>query len=346
MLKWLVRFFALSFMIITFSSAVGLYYLWEFVKETPSLDHEEKIVYIPKGSSVSTISNILKQNGIITDPLKFRYYIKFKGLSSNLRAGEFRFYSDMTPDDVLDVLISGEEVTYKVTFPEGYNMKDMSKAIKVIPFLNGEVFLELAKDKMSAEKFDIDAPNLEGFLFPATYELRRGQKELDLIAMMVKEFKRHWTKNWSARAEELSMTQIEVITLASIVEKETGDPEERSLVSSVFHNRLKKKMKLESDPTIIYGLPNYDGDIHKSDIRYPHPWNTYVIPGLPPSPIANPGSSAIVATLYPEKTKFLYFVAKGDGAHTFSVTFAEHSEKVQEYQVRRKRRSDKSEQKE
>lgn len=161
-------------------------------------------------------------------------------------------------------------------------------------------------------------------------------KEKDLVEQMVKQFKTTWTPAFEQRAKELGMDMLRVVTLASVVEKETGARDEQPTVSSVFHNRLRKGMKLKSDPTIIYGLENFDGDIKRADIRRAHPWNTYVIPALPPTPIANPGRGALEATLYPANTDYLFFVAKGNGEHTFSRTFAEHALKVLEYQIKRR----------
>ncbi|MFM7200994.1 MAG: endolytic transglycosylase MltG [Myxococcota bacterium] len=313
------------------------YQYQQFITQKPSTEHTEKIITIPRGASSGAIANLLQQEGVLLDPSGFRYYVRLKGAASGIKAGEFRFYTDMTPPQVLEVLVKGEEVTYKVTFPEGYNMRDMAQTLpKAIPFLDGATFLSLARSEELARSLGIPSTNLEGFLFPATYQVTRSMKEKDLVEQMVKQFKATWTPAFDQRAKELGMDMLKVITLASVVEKETGARDEQPTVSSVFHNRLRKGMKLESDPTIIYGLENFDGDIKRADIRRAHPWNTYVIPALPPTPIANPGQGAIEATLYPANTDYLFFVAKGNGEHTFSRTFAEHALKVLEYQIRRR----------
>jgi UPF0755 protein len=305
-----------------------------FLSATPSTEHTEKVIQIPRGASVGAVARLLQEQGVVTNAEYFRRYVAFQGSAERIRAGEFRFYTDLTPAGVLDVLINGQEVTYKLTFPEGYNYRDMLKVVATLDFLDPKRFEQLVTDPAVVKKYGFTTPTLEGFLFPSTYEITRTHTEEELVSAMVRQFKAHWTPEFDSRAKSLGMSQLEVVTLASIVEKETGRGEERPQVASVFHNRLKKGMKLESDPTIIYGLENYDGDIRRSDIRRPHPWNTYVIPALPPSPIANPGEAAIRATLFPAETDYLYFVATGDGNHSFSKTFAEHAAKVLEYQIR------------
>lgn len=307
---------------------------------TLSEEHSELVVSIPPGSSVGAVGRILEENGLVADASEFRMYVRVKRAGGALKAGEFRFYRDMSPPELLDVLTKGEEVRYKVTFPEGRNIQEMGHALADIPFMDGKKFVKLARDPQLTKELlsdlGIDAPTLEGYLFPSTYELARSQSERDLIQIMVKQHKALWSSAWIEKAKALGLSRGEVVTLASIVEKETGNPDERTMVASVFHNRLTKKMKLESDPTIIFGLENYDGDIKRSDIRRAHPWNTYVIPGLPPSPITNPGKGAIEATLFPAQSEFLYFVAKDRTTHSFSRTYAEHAAKVIEYQILRR----------
>lgn len=333
----MIKRLLLALVVIALIAVGGVGYQYQkYVSSTPSSQHDEKIILIPKGASVGTIANLLTDAGVLSNAEHFRRYVRIKGSANQIRAGEFRFYTDLTPPQVLDVLIKGEEVQYKVTFPEGYNMRDMAKALSAIPFLSGDEFLKIVTDPDVVKSYGFTTTTLEGFLFPSTYELSRTQTEKDLVAAMVRQFKATWTPDFDAKAKSFGMDQLQVITLASIVEKETGSKDEQPTVSSVFHNRLRKGMKLESDPTIIYGLVNFDGDIKRGDIRRNHPWNTYVIPGLPITPIANPGRGAIEATLNPANTEFFYFVATGDGRHSFSKTFPEHALKVLEYQVRRR----------
>jgi UPF0755 protein len=184
----------------------------------------------------------------------------------------------------------------------------------------------------------ITADTLEGYLFPDTYYFPSGLESKSIITAMVKQFRIAFKPEWQTRAEELGMSVHEVVTLASIIEKETGAPEERPLISSVFHNRLKKGMRLETDPTVIYGIPDFDGNIKRRHLNTYTPYNTYKIKGLPPGPIASPGAAALEAALYPAQSKYLYFVSKKDGTHQFSATIKEHNAAVRKYQLRKKRR--------
>ncbi len=335
---WFKRLLLLCGIAVAIGAGTAYFAAQRYLHSKPSPRHEERVVTIPQGASVGLIARTLADAGVLTHPRYFRAYIRYTGLGGRLKAGEFRFYTDMTPPEVLQSLLEGREVLYSITFPEGYNIREMAPLVDDLPFLKGDRFRTLAESSDLAREYGIDAPTLEGFLFPSTYQLPRSASERTLIAAMVREFKKHWTPRFEARAQELGMSRLEIVTLASVIEKETGHPDERPTVSSVFHNRLKRGMKLQSDPTIIYGLKNFDGNIRKKDILAPHPWNTYVIPGLPPSPIANPGLASLEAALWPAQTDYLYFVARGDRRHSFSKTYQEHARKVLEYQIKPHRR--------
>ena len=313
----------------------------DFVGSPASSVHEERVVEIPRGAGPKTVARVLSAEGVVADEVFFALYLREKKAAPKLRAGEFRFWTDQTPKDVLEVLVSGTEVGYSVTLPPGLRIEDMAARVEAAGRGSATRYLELARDGeyIAAAGLGIDPPpsNLEGILLPNTYSFPRDAGADDVVAAQLKAFKKVWDERRLARAAELGMTPYEVVTLASIVEKETGVASERPLIGGVFHNRLKKGMRLESDPTIIYGLKNYDGNIRKSDIRRPHPWNTYVIPALPPTPIAGPGVEAIDGVLWPTETKALFFVAMGDGTHYFSETYAEHSRAVDRYQRRRRR---------
>lgn len=197
----------------------------------------------------------------------------------------------------------------------------------------------LLRDRAFISALGIRAETLEGYLYPDTYKFPRGAKAKDVLAAMVERLRQVYGPELQARAHDLKMTQHQVLTLASVIEKETGVNEEREEISAVFHNRLKKGIPLQSDPTVIYGLPAFDGNIRKKDLSSPSPYNTYRVAGLPPGPIANPGIDAIRAALYPSNSRALYFVSKNDGTHQFSSTLAEHNEAVEKYQKRPFRRS-------
>ncbi len=310
----------------------------DFIDSAPSTEHLERIVTIPKGASARQVARLLEDQGLVTDARKFYYLIRYKEVGGRIQAGEFRFYTDMKPKEVLRVLLEGEEVRYSLTFPEGLRMTEMAPIVASLPWLSGDRFLALCRDEAFIRDLGLEVRTLEGYLFPATYYVTRSQDEATLVRRMVQKFKDYWTADKERRAKELGMSMNEVVTLASIIEKESAHPDELALISSVYHNRLAKGMKLQADPTIIYGIEDYDGNIHREDILAPHPWNTYVIQGLPPTPIANPGAAALDAALYPADTDYLFFVAKPDRTHDFSRTYEEHARKVYRYQVAPHRR--------
>lgn len=326
--------------------AVGVFWtLWsdyrEFVETPAGQNHEERVVAIPRGAGPQTVSTLLVEQGVVSDPRLFQFFLRERKATPQLRAGEFRFWTDQTPVEVLDVLISGTEVGYSVTLPPGLRIEEMATRVEAAGRGSAARYRELAHsaDFIAAADLGIVPPptHLEGLLLPNTYSFPKVSSADDVIAAQLKAFKGVWDERRRNRAAEIGLSPYEVVTLASIVEKETGVVSERPLIAGVFHNRLKKGMRLESDPTIIYGLKNYDGNIRRSDIRRPHPWNTYVIRALPPTPIAGPGVEAIDGVLWPTTTEALFFVAMGDGTHYFSETYAEHSRAVDRYQRRRRR---------
>lgn len=200
-------------------------------------------------------------------------------------------------------------------------------------------FLRLTKDAAFIKGLGIAADTLEGYLYPDTYKFPRPSAAKDVVRAMVDQLGQVFNEELRSRAKDLHLTQHEVLTLASVIEKETGAGDERPQISSVFHNRLKKRIPLQSDPTVIYGLTNFDGNLHKKDLSHPSPYNTYRWTGLPPGPIANPGAHSIRAALYPVPSAYLYFVSKNDGTHQFSATLMEHNKAVEKYQKRPFRRA-------
>jgi UPF0755 protein len=330
--------------LLVFASGLITLSLWfdyrDFVEAPASEDRAERIVEIPRGAGPQTVARSLAEQGVVTDERLFVFYLREMKAAPKLRAGEFRFWTDQSPSEVLEVLISGVEVGYSVTLPPGLRIAEMAARVEAAGRGSAARYIELAgsADYIAAANLGIDPQptTLEGLLLPDTYSFPRDAGADAVVAAQLAAFKTVWDARRRARAAELGMSPYEVVTLASIVEKETGLASERPLIGGVFHNRLRIGMRLESDPTIIYGLKNYDGNIRKSDIRRPHPWNTYVIPALPPTPIAGPGTAAIDGVLWPTETKALFFVAMGDGSHYFSATYAEHSRAVNRYQRRRR----------
>jgi UPF0755 protein len=245
----------------------------------------------------------------------------------------------MTPNQVLDVLVDGKTYLHRITIPEGFTLKQIAEVLRTNELGQTDEFIALATDPQYVSSFEINAQSLEGYLFPDTYYFPRSATTKMIIRKMVERFDEQFPAQWHDRAKALGRTVHEIVTLASIIEKETGAAFERPLIASVFHNRLKKKMRLESDPTVIYGIPNFDGNIKRKHLRALTPYNTYRIKGLPPGPIANPGREAIKAALYPDKTDYLFFVSKKDTTHHFSKTIQEHRKAVRKYQLRRRKKN-------
>jgi UPF0755 protein len=294
---------------------------------------EFKEILIQKGSSIAQVTKVLQENNIITHPLLFKGLLRFTKGEHRVRAGEFRFHSGMSAIDALKVLYYNEPIVHQVVIPEGYSIKQIAESLAAAKLVDPESFTSKALSSSYAKKYNFAAPNLEGFLFPDTYTFSRVDGEEKILDQMVQNFIKKTGPQLKSAAERIGMTLESVVTLASIIEKETGNPDERPLVSSVFHNRLRKGMKLQSDPTTIYAIPNYKGNITKADLQRYHPYNTYTIPALPPGPIASPGLAAINAALNPAQSDYLFFVASIQGNHIFSKTYSQHSREVTTHQI-------------
>lgn len=325
----------------------GAFWAWTqaqaFLAEAPGTSHDEVVLTIPRGAGPQTVSRLLAEGGVVTDAERFALFLRVEKAAPKLRAGEFRFWTDQTPPEVLEVLLTASEVTYPITFPEGLRFTEMAPRVEAAGLGTAEEYLRLVQDAdfIATLGLPVDPPpqNLEGLLLAETFSFPSGSTVEDVVRAQARGFTELWTEDRRARAKALGMSIYEVAILASVVEKETGQADERPLIAGVFHNRLRIGMPLQSDPTIIYGIPNYDGNIRRSDIRKHHAWNTYTIPALPITPIASPGPAAIDAVLGPDETKALYFVAMGrSGRHYFSSSLAEHNRAVDCYQRNRKHR--------
>jgi len=309
--------------------------LWSYLNIPPSKDRDIRYVEISSGTHFSHLADILEREGIITGIKRFRLLAKLKGVEKEIKAGDYLFHTAMTPSEVLDKLVRGEYRTHKLTIPEGFTMFQIAELLEEEGLIEKEKFLKCASDPVFVHSLGIKDSSLEGFLFPDTYLLRKSMGEESILKKMVARFNEMFKEQYAQRAQELNMSREELVTLASIVEKETSDPSERHLIAAVFHNRLKRRMLLQSDPTVIYGLKDFNGNLTKEDLKTKTPYNTYLIKGLPPQPIANPGEESIKAVLYPSPKNYLYFVSKNDGTHHFSATLKEHNRAVNRYQRRR-----------
>jgi UPF0755 protein len=313
--------------------AVILFFYAVIYLRTPShVNGLTKTIAIRRGMTFREVAQLLGDEGIIRGINRFILLGKFSGAFPKVKAGEYELSSDMTPLQVLDALTKGKVKHYKVSIPEGYTVSQIAEILESRGITNGEAFLEKCFSSQYVFSLGIEADNLEGYLFPDSYLFSKGLQPEDIIETMMSRFRQVYTSQYSERASELGFSNHEMLTLASMIEKEAAIPWERFLVSSVYHNRLKRKMMLYSCPTVIYGIKDFDGNLTKRDLERYTPYNTYLIRGLPPGPICNPGKEAIVAALYPAKTEYLYFVSKNDGSHHFSSSLEEHNIAVWKYQ--------------
>jgi UPF0755 protein len=310
--------------------------LYHFAHAPARPDAAPVVFSIAQGESFSDLTARMGSAGIIADAGRFKLIARIRGDDKRLRAGEYQLAAHMTPLQILDTLVQGKVILHSLTIPEGFTVAQVAAEAQRMGLADADALLAVANDPQTARSFGLQGRTLEGYLFPDTYHFPKETGERSIITTMVENFKKQIPPQWSQRMAQLNLTLHEVVTLASIIEKETGDPAERPLIASVFHNRLKKKMRLESDPTVIYGISDFDGNLTRSHLRTPTPYNTYVIRGLPPGPIANPGRASIEAALFPAQTEYLFFVSKQNGTHFFSTTFDEHNQAVRTYQLRRR----------
>ena len=297
-------------------------------------DQKEEIFVVKKGSGLKSVAIELERRKLIKSKDLFIFWALLKGGSRDIKAGEYSLNQSMSPVTILTILASGAVKTHPLTIPEGLAAEQIADILAQKDLVDKREFMALAMDKNLAASYHVDGQSLEGYLFPDTYLLSRDMGARQIIDLMIKRF-------WDIfsnlkKGHETPMSLREIVTLASIVEKETGLAEERPLIASVFLNRLKRRMRLESDPTVIYGLKDFDGNLTKKDLQKPSPYNTYRNRGLPPGPIANPGRESLKAVINPAQTDYLYFVSRNDGSHYFSTTLREHNRAVIRYQKRRR----------
>ena len=309
---------------------------WEARINEPHLGRssEDRLLTIPYGSSVRSIGRMLQEADVIRSEPVFTAHVRWSG-PEPLQAGEYLFENPISLTRVAQILRTGRVHHYPITIPEGLTLDETIDRFVRAGFGQRRELEPLGGRTDLLGGLDPQATDLEGYLFPDTYHFTRSDRELTLVSTLVSRFKEIWTPRRQRRADELDLSVREVITLASLIEKETALPSERPLVSAVFHNRLRRNIKLACDPTVIYAVRRtgkYDGVIHRSDLDLDSPYNTYLYPGLPPGPIANPGTASIDAALYPAPVKHLYFVSRNDGSHVFSTSYREHRRAVRRYQ--------------
>lgn len=293
-------------------------------------------VTIPPGSTARDIAGILYRDRFIKHPLLFEMWVRYKGVENQLVAGDYEIDRTLSISQIIQLMVEGRICTISFTVPEGLTVVQAAQAIEEQGICASADFLGAARDSPFNRMFlpsgiQLDEP-MEGYLFPETYRIARGTGPVSIVGLMYRGWEERFAPDRRQRAGELGLSVHEVLTLASIIEREALKPEERKLISGVFHNRLKMHMRLDADPTVLYALGKPGGDLTLNDLAVDSPYNTYKYGGLPPGPICNPGEACIDAALFPEDTDYLYFVARNDGTHDFSTSLAEHLTKKRKYQ--------------
>jgi UPF0755 protein len=307
-------------------------------RDAPFGSEAEKVIEIPPGAGPRQVIRALVAGGALADErLAWRYLRWVKRDRRAMKAGEYAFSGALRPDAVLEKVYRGEVKTYQVTIPEGLRMEEIATIVEAAGLGRASELLPLMQDASFARELGVPFANLEGTLFPDTYTFTRNPRARTVLSAMVHRFKEEWRKANAQRLPGITLDEVQAVTLASIVEKETGRPEERPRISCVFHNRLKRGMRLQTDPTVMYATKLRSGrwsqNISKADLAVPHPYNTYTVAGLPPGPIANPGAAALAAAVHPAECNDLFFVSRNDGTHVFCPDLHCHEEAVQKWQV-------------
>jgi UPF0755 protein len=326
----------ISFLTLISLSATGFVislFVFYIIFSPASPDGLTKIVDIPPGSTTRHISSILYEEGLISNPTFFEALVTVTMNSKRLQAGEYELSARMNMWTVLTILASGRSLKHRFTVPEGFTVSQVASLLEESGLADRESFLRLATDGAFLESIGLRESSAEGYLFPDTYIITRNMGEENIIKMMYRRFDEALAPELREEIERSGLKLHEILTLASIIEKETGYPPERELISAVFRNRLKKKMRLESDPTILYAIGDIDKNrILTKDKLYDSPYNTYLYRGLPPGPISNPGLDSILAAIRPAPVDYLYFVSRNNGTHYFSSDYRDHYRAVTRYQ--------------
>jgi UPF0755 protein len=322
------------YLLIPIALAVATYKLAEHYLLAP-LDPNNttsSIFEVAADKNFRDVAADLEVNNYIQNRFAIRMLAKYQKKDTLVMAGEYQFSPSMSPQEILDAMVEGKMILRRITFKEGITAHEIGPILEEAGITQRDLFDAALNDPKLREELKVPASSFEGYLFPETYRIQRNTPPRKVIQTLRNQLDSIWTDAWNLRLIELQMTKHQILTLASIIEKESGNAEEQPIVSSVFHNRIARGMRLQSDPTVIYGIPNFNGNITKADLQTPTPYNTYVISGLPPGPIANPGTTAIKAALYPAQTNYLFFVGNGKGKHIFSETLDQHNQAVNLYQ--------------
>ena len=331
--RFIVAISALFLLILSILGIWTAFDIVEYANTAGSRHSREALITVLPRQNMKTTADMLFNSEIIGSPFYFYAYARGFGYDRRIQAGEFLVSGAMTPKQILEMMVSGKTFLHKITIPEGYGLKEIAAVFTGAGLVSESQLLQAARNPQWCHKLKIEADTAEGYLFPDTYFFPKGVSPERILSAMVQRFWQVFTPELAQQAEKVGLSIHQAVTLASIIEKETGADSERSIVSSVFHNRLKRRMRLESDPTVIYGLEHFDGNITRRDLTTPTPYNTYTRQGLPPGPIASPGAKSLLAAVNPAQSEYLYFVSRQDKTHQFSRTWEEHLQAVNRYQL-------------
>jgi UPF0755 protein len=292
-------------------------------------------VDIPSGAGFFKITSILHDAGMVRNRPFFWVLAIGKGAARRIKAGEYEFSTALSPSEIIDKLLRGEKKYYNVLIPEDITAREIARRLFSFRLIDVPEFIKLIDDKDFIASLGIDAQSLEGYLYPDTYRLDRSMTTREIIRTMVNKLKKEVTPDIVKRGGKMGMTVHQLLTFASLIGKESGTSSEKPMISAVFHNRMKLGMRLQSDPTAVYGLPEEVKVVLSKHLKLDNPYNTYRINGLPPGPIANPGIDSIKAALFPAKASYLYFVSRNDGTHYFSADLATHNQAIRKYRSKK-----------
>jgi UPF0755 protein len=293
--------------------------------------HGEPVrVVIPRGASFAVAADSLARRGVVGSARAFRAYVSFSGKDRALKAGTYEFRRGTEWASIVDALVSGKGVVHTVVIPEGFDLTQIVPLLARTLGTPADSVEAAVRDTALLRRLDIPTATVEGYLFPATYSLPAGTTARQAVEEMVARFETAWKPEWDTRLQQLTMRRNDVVTLASIVEKEARRGEERPVISAVYHNRLRRGMRLQADPTVQYALGRHVDRVLYKDLETDSPYNTYRNAGLPPGPIASPGAASLEAALHPANVPYLFFVARADGHHEFRETFAQHEQAIRE----------------
>lgn len=334
------RFVGWLFTLVVLGAVVfaGWRYLDERAFASTRFGQGSRTVVVPARSGPHQLAQLLANSGVVSDARRFYFHLHYFRRNVVPHAGEYEFAGPLLPDEVLGKLARAEVKVYRFTVPEGLRIDEIAPIVGATTVCSADDFLKLARDPAVAKRAGVPGQSFEGFLFPDTYSVTRSAGCPGIFQLMVNRFREEWHKAQAQRADDVTLDELQAVTLASIVEKETGQPAERPRISCVFHNRMRRGMKLQTDPTVIYAILldngfKWDGNLRKADLSLAHPYNTYYVKGLPPGPICNPGAAALQAALNPARCNDLFFVSRNDHTHVFCPDFACHERNVRKFQI-------------